>query len=518
MRSAPELPVSAETTSGPPQSCSWHPSTAPTSTVFDTLGTGELKEINMDTLKLRFFGLGLRAGIAIQMLLMCVLLMLSANDAVYELCSLYYPIFRGCFLVSLFGVLFALLLFAWKRTGIDYGAILGVKPHRTNYHAVVRAASNLMSLNTLAFVVSWLALTVQARGTAFKHVGPLVAFAGTVLYLAAPVDWMPEWDDAAQRAELARTAGRALLAPFAAPSFAASFVADIFTSMPKCFIDLLYSACIYTSGEAFSVGRWHEGVNTFDRPLKVCTSDNPAYHRLFILLSILPFVMRLMQCVRQIHDALVAGGYGWRQPFANALKYTTSLLVIALSMSGGRSDAWLVASICSTLLAFSWDVFIDWGLGPQPLRRALRRLLTPDAPSGSAYDEAASYWLRPVRVFSEGVYVGGIMCDLIARLGWAVYISPGQEVVAQNMTLLLGTVELLRRAMWALFRLEWEQIRLVATREHEASFKRSMRAPLLVTEQRPSKEARIEAALESNKRRMARVSLENLNLWVKPES
>ena len=35
------------------------------------------------------------------------------------------------------------------------------------------------------------------------------------------------------------------------------------------------------------------------------------------------------------------------------------------------------------------------------------------------------------------------------------------------MTLLLGTVELMRRAMWALFRLEWEQILRVARQEDQ---------------------------------------------------
>jgi len=46
--------------------------------------------------------------------------------------------------------------------------------------------------------------------------------------------------------------------------------------------------------------------------------------------------------------------------------------------------------------------------------------------------------------------------NTIARLGWAVYISPGQQVVQQHVILLLGCVELLRRAQWAAFRLEWE--------------------------------------------------------------
>ena len=45
----------------------------------------------------------------------------------------------------------------------------------------------------------------------------------------------------------------------------------------------------------------------------------------------------------------------------------------------------------------------------------------------------------------------------LARLTWALYISPGQQVVQQHIILLLGCLELLRRAQWALLRMEWEQ-------------------------------------------------------------
>mmetsp|Transcript_77632 Transcript_77632/g.154205 ORF Transcript_77632/g.154205 Transcript_77632/m.154205 type:complete len:401 (-) Transcript_77632:40-1242(-) len=326
-----------------------------TSIVFDSLGTNEVQEIQIGALKWRFFELGLRAGVAFQMLFTCVLLMLTDSDAVHEISSLYYPLFRGCFLLSFFGVLFAMLLFAWKRTGVDYGAIFGVSPYRTNYHAIVRASFTLMSLNTLAFVVFWLTLTVDlssdvhgfingekivTKRRSLKHIGPLAAFGGTMLLLVAPIDWMPAWHDAAQRAALARTAGRALLAPFTASTFASSFVADVFTSMPKCFIDLLFATCIYASGEAVTVGHWHHYQDTFDRPLTICTEDNPTYHRVFVLLSILPFCMRLMQCVRQVSEAICGGTAGWRQPLANALKYIMSLLVIILSIIGGRTEAW----------------------------------------------------------------------------------------------------------------------------------------------------------------------------------
>jgi hypothetical protein len=262
-----------------------------------------------------------------------------------------------------------------------------------------------------------------------------------------------------------------------------------------------------------------------------------------VALLLLPFCIRLLQCVRQIHDARREGGDGWRQPLANAFKYSTSLLVQALSICGGSVRqspmfyTWLSVSILSTLVAFSWDVLIDWGLGPQPLRRAVRRALTPSAPSGGAY-EGASYWLRPVRVFSVYSYVIGIAADLVFRLGWAVYISPGQQVVANHMTLILGTIELIRRANWALFRLEWEQILRMARHEHDlevqmvvdhgtddggqiglARSTSSLKLPLLSDTHRaeadgprqphsPSKDERIASELKRNAKRMNRYSYE----------
>ncbi len=46
------------------------------------------------------------------------------------------------------------------------------------------------------------------------------------------------------------------------------------------------------------------------------------------------------------------------------------------------------------------------------------------------------------------------------RLGWAILISPEQTYVQQHFILLLGCIELLRRSMWAIFRVEWEWIKI----------------------------------------------------------
>ena len=51
------------------------------------------------------------------------------------------------------------------------------------------------------------------------------------------------------------------------PSFASSFVADVFTSMPKVFIDLLYAGCIYATGEAWASGAWDPARGAFEHDL-----------------------------------------------------------------------------------------------------------------------------------------------------------------------------------------------------------------------------------------------------------
>ena len=503
--------------------------TGPTSKVLDSLGHGSLlQEVTMDTIKWRFFSLGLQAGIALQMLAVSVLMVTSSSNAVLELSSLYYPLFRGLFLVGFFASMYGMLLFAWKRTGIDYAAILGV-PTEHNYHSIIRAGFTLVSLNFACFVLYF--LTISVGLTSSKDVWPAAACLLFISYIASPASWMPEWNDAAQRAGLARTVGCVLIAPISATTFTHSFVADVFTSMPKCFSDLFYTVCIYTTGEApWGTGRWEKKELAFSRGLTICTESNPPYRTIRLLLSALPFWIRLMQCARAYYD----GRCSDRRHLFNGLKYCCSISVVIQSQlgDGSRSTSWVALSTISTIYAFFWDILIDWGLGPAwwrvrvhgevptysppssrdtsvpsmrripsaaqlnvaaQLERNRRRMARQsyeeysgspsrdagprsfDVGPGSSHGDRLSYapdslhpapaaatsgnWLlRPVRVFPDSIYFGAIGLNCLARLSWAIYISPGQQIVAQNTTLLLGAVELYRRAQWALLRVEWEQI------------------------------------------------------------
>ena len=99
-------------------------------TVLDTMGHEHAGEVLIDTLKSRFFALGLQAGIALNCFVVSVAVMVVSYDprsgAIYVLSGSYYPLYRALLLISVFGCCHGLNLFVFKRFGVDYRAIYGV--------------------------------------------------------------------------------------------------------------------------------------------------------------------------------------------------------------------------------------------------------------------------------------------------------------------------------------------------------------------------------------------------------
>jgi hypothetical protein len=219
--------------------------------------------------------------------------------------------------------------------------------------------------------------------------------------------------------------------------------------MPKVFSDVLFCGCIYATGEAYR-DKWDRLHGDFEDgpPLKKCSADDPQYAAGVVIASVLPFWLRLMQSVRAYRDHGTARERV--RHVANGAKYCCSIATVALSFVSPWSRVWLVVSCISTLYSLGWDVLVDWGLGPAWVRRRIH---------GPAHGGASAHaFLRPALGYKAWWYYAALLLNSCARVGWAIYISPGQRVVQAHVILLLGCVELGRRAQWALFRLEWEQI------------------------------------------------------------
>lgn len=399
-------------------------------------------DASRDALEISFFTLGMRIGAALQGLFICALVMCVSNDrdsgAIVELSQRYYAVFRWLLVVPLFFVCYGVCLLVWHRFRINYHAILSVSQEHT-YQYMIRASTSFMLVLFPTFIlyISCL-LTSEETMKMRKFVPPLIAIIASLLFFLLPVG-----AGVGQRYGLIRIIILGCCSPFTQVDFGRVFVADVLTSMPKVFADAEYTACLYVSGEAFA-SDWNRTTFQYETD-GVCEQDDGMLRYIIkIVLSVLPFYIRFMQCMRALKDT-----HSPRQA-VNAFKHFSSIMVACLSL---RSDIypWLAAAVFSTLFGFAWDILIDWGLGPASIRRALH---------GEAFGHPcpSSRLLRPICLYPRWVYYVAVCSNLITKFGWSIVVSPGQTVMKQHVVLLLSCVEVIRRAQWAMVKLEWEDV------------------------------------------------------------
>lgn len=210
-----------------------------------------------------------------------------------------------------------------------------------------------------------------------------------------------------------------LLAPCTTIHWHHGYIADIFTSMPKIFADFLFTGCIYVTGVAFD----DDFVSNKDSRGQ-CGDSSTLYRYLHIALSVLPFWIRFAQSVRK---AILAGSTrGTVKDSANALKYVTSITVVGLSFGGDSVyNWWIAASIVSTVYAFCWDIFMDWGLGPA----AVRQFIHGDE-WGQVSDQRG---LRPARMYPSWTYYVAAILNGAARCGWYVTLHGFASVLLSTL-------------------------------------------------------------------------------------
>jgi len=391
-----------------------------------------------------------------QMFLVSFLLMfVSTSDnagPIRELSHEYYPVFRGVFLLTFFFTLYGTCLFIWQRNKVDYAGTLGLTYAHT-YQYVLRGSSTISYIIFSCFMLYILTLTGGLDEIPFlnqsflKHLWPALAFFVPVFLFFCPTDSLTEScfgvirNGFRQRLDLVKEMGAVFASPFSTASFRRCFIADVLCSMPKIFPDLQYTLCIYISGHYWVVdeNEWQRDNRLHD--FYSCGTGNPLYLNLQVLLGLLPFHIRFMQCLRAYIDT------GLTRHLFNMLKYLLSICVTALATAMKSFDPatnhwlgclWVGTGIVATIYSFYWDVVMDWGLGNA---------------------DAKQFLLREELYFTPVTYYLAILCDLLMRLGWALVISPEQPYLQQHFVLMLGVIELVRRCMWAIFRVEWESIR-----------------------------------------------------------
>lgn len=234
---------------------------------------------------------------------------------------------------------------------------------------------------------------------------------------------------------------RFLILPFGDPGFVDSFLADITTSLVQA---LKY----FTQGLCYSfMGVYSDP--TFDAssvvPYDLQMKSNLALN----LVSLWPYLVRLLQCLNRA----VITQKVWPH-CANAGKYISTIvslvfaalkdLDISPSLSSLWSTLWTVFVVISSIYSSLWDIFVDWSLFTIEKRN---RFFTMS--------------LRTKRFFHPLFYSIAVIVDIVLRFAWATTLMPSVISwfpASPAQKLFLGSLEVVRRFIWAVIRVENEHI------------------------------------------------------------
>ncbi|KAG1927975.1 EXS (ERD1/XPR1/SYG1) family protein [Pimephales promelas] len=231
---------------------------------------------------------------------------------------------------------------------------------------------------------------------------------------------------------------KVLAAPFQPVGFSECWLADQFNSLSPLFLGLRDLLCFY---QINWTNMWS------DSPPSVTLDCGQYSMAVTCLIQCFPPWLRFAQCLRCFWDT------GHSLHLLNAGKYFTVFLMVTFAglynMARERSALlvegriylyiWAVATCTGVVVTVSWDLRMDWGLLQG---------------NGLLKDEL---------VYSQQLYYyAAMLADVLLRVSWAINILLAQmkdSSAAATASALLAPLEVLRRCIWNLFRLENEQLK-----------------------------------------------------------
>uniref|UniRef100_A0A8B9J885 SPX domain-containing protein n=1 Tax=Astyanax mexicanus TaxID=7994 RepID=A0A8B9J885_ASTMX len=317
-------------------------------------------------------------------------------------------LYRGSFLLVEFLYLLGLSIWFWRRSGINHVLIFELDPRRHLSHQHVLEVAGFLAV---CWCASMLACLHPSLLSVPQQLHPLFLHSLLLLLLLNPT---PTCHSRSCRWLL----WKVLTAPFRPVGFAECWLADQLNSLSPLLLSLWDMLCFYTSQI-----NWQDLQNLdWERQSKVVTC----------LIQCFPPWLRFTQCLRQYWDR------NNTLHLLNAGKYSTVLLMVTFASlyNAARGS---MSSPAIVLVTVSWDLRMDWGL------------------------LQGNGLLKEELLFSREVYYyAAMLADVLLRISWAINILLAQmkdSSAAASASAVLAPLEVLRRSLWNLFRLENEQLK-----------------------------------------------------------
>lgn len=235
-----------------------------------------------------------------------------------------------------------------------------------------------------------------------------------------------------------------LTAPWVALSFRDAYGADVLTSFTKVIADSLYASCWVLSG-SFLQDDEEQTVAQFGSSVLQCKSDNMIM--IVTIMQTIPLIIRFLQCCRGIYESRKIF------PFAfNAWKYLLSICVVLFAVEQwADKNTYMLLVVMTTIYKAWWDTAMDWGL------------LENTTCTKQWYHQKVL--LRNSLMYPyPAAYYGCMALNLILRFVWVLSLAPMSylgDLVGAKLSMFMGTIEIVRRSIWGIFRVEWEHVKSI---------------------------------------------------------
>ncbi|KJE90574.1 xenotropic and polytropic murine leukemia virus receptor xpr1 [Capsaspora owczarzaki ATCC 30864] len=371
------------------------------------------------------FRLGSWTGMCLPLLVLVAIAVSarSSNPALADFTPMWL-MYRGMMLPIFMLWLVAGNFWVFQKRKINFVLIFDFNPRdHLNFAQIAELAAFL----TVTWCISLLCYTFSDSITFIPgRYNPLALAVFYVLFMLNPFNVLRR----SARYWTLRIFGRVILSPFTQVRFADLWLGDQLISLVTALLDWEFLFCYYITGATTSTDCVH--VSSGIRPF----------------ISVLPAFWRCMQCLRRYYDTRAVNPH-----LVNAGKYGVTLLVSILSSvdsSIREKDStitwtdwrttWVLASVASAMYSYIWDIKMDWSLG-----------------------ERAHGFLRKELAFHPKiVYYLAMFFDLVLRLFWTFTLAPQHAfegvLSSQIFVSFLAFMEVARRCMWNLFRIENEHV------------------------------------------------------------
>lgn len=382
-----------------------------------------------ETHRVTFF-MGLFSGCSIALVAAIVVSIRAGNLLEHKGRGQYmdniFPLYSLFGFIVLHMLMYAGNIYYWRRFRVNYPFIFGFKQGtELGYRQVLLLASGLAVL-ALAAALANLDMEMDPKTRSFGTVTELIPLALVIVLLLitfCPLNIIYR----SSRFFLIRCAWHCLCAPLYKVTLPDFFLADQITSQVQAIRSLQFYVCYYVWGN-------------FRTRSNKC-QDSSVYQILYIVVAIIPFWSRFIQCLRRLFEEKDS------MQGLNSLKYFSTIvaLVMRTLYDQKRGTFWKVmaasTSGITTVANTYWDIVIDWGL--------LQR-------------NSKNRWLRDkLLVPHKIVYFVAIVLDIILRLVWMQLVLDIQELPflhKKAFVAVVASLEILRRGIWNFFRLENEHL------------------------------------------------------------